>query len=121
MTIVLVSHFVAEGEKSLCLPFSGAMILFWSILESVVTASPIHKALLQEHCLSHISHRPVTCSNVLRSYSRSSSRSQGSHFPPEKPLIILIIQLKQLRSPGAKSIAPGQAGRRKRESKHPVS
>ena len=40
MTIVLVSHFVAEGEKSLCLPFSGAMILFWSILESVVTALP---------------------------------------------------------------------------------
>ena len=33
MTIVLVSHFVAEGEKSLCLPFSGTMILFWSILE----------------------------------------------------------------------------------------
>ena len=43
MTTVLVSHFVVEDEKSLCLPFSGAMILFWSILESVVTALPTTK------------------------------------------------------------------------------
>lgn len=89
-TIVLVSSSVAEGKKSSCLPISGAMILFWSILESVVTALPNTQGSASGPLLPHLSHRPVTCySYALRSYSRFYSRSQGSHFHPREAIIIL--------------------------------
>lgn len=76
--------------------------------------------LFQDHCLPYISHRPVMCSNVLRSYSRSNSRSQGSHFPQREAINYPDYTVEATGVSVAKSIAPGQAGKEETRSKHPV-
>lgn len=96
MTTVLVSHFVAERENIVMFAYR-LLFLFWSILEPVVTALPEHKPLLQDHCLSRLSHRPVLCSLcVLRSYSRSYSNLKETIFP-QRSRYYPILQMKQCK------------------------